>query len=104
MAVAALPDGRRALSAACQPHLHFRTEIHALKRIVPPKATRRDNARRRRRVELVKRGASRRLQRSLSYRDRTEHAQDPLLTNRDMPDFASQYSGVVNYPRLERAF
>ena len=29
----------------------------------------------------------------------------PLLTNRDMPDFAtSQYRVVVNYPRLERAF
>ena len=30
---------------------------------------------------------------------------DPLLTNRDTPDLAtSRYSGVVNYPRLERAF
>jgi hypothetical protein len=30
---------------------------------------------------------------------------DPLLTNRGMPDLAtSQYSGVANYPRLERAF
>jgi two-component system, chemotaxis family, CheB/CheR fusion protein len=30
---------------------------------------------------------------------------DPLLTNRDTPDLAtSQYRGVVNYPRLERAF
>src|ERR1700736_6434027 len=104
MAVAALPDGPRALSAACQPPRSLQNGDPRLEAHRAPKATRRDNARRRRRVELVKRGASRRLQRSLSYRDRPEHAQDPLLTNRDMPDFASQYSGVVNYPRLERAF
>jgi hypothetical protein len=30
---------------------------------------------------------------------------DPMLTSRDTPDLAtSQYSGVVNYLRLERAF